>query len=193
MAGLPQNTTYDKGFDMAPILNTMKAFGGEIRAKKKALDTSKYDNLTNSIQNRPVSQGNNASINKLGTTTTPYGGQTRYESSHPGIDIANKIGTKIPAFSSGKVTEIVGGQVQGGPGYGNYVIVTDPQGNRWRYSHLNQEYVKLGSSINQGQELGEMGNSGQTYSNSGGTGSHLDLRVANAAGKYVNPYDLIKG
>ncbi len=193
MGNLPENTTYDKGFDMAPILNTMKNIGGEIRSRKKDLDTSKYDNLTSSIQNRPIPQGNNASINKLGTITTKFGGQTRYENFHPALDIGNKIGTKIPAFSSGKVTEIVGGQVQGSPGYGNYIIVTDPQGNKWRYSHLNQEYVKLGSSISQGQELGEMGNSGQTYSNSGGTGSHLDLRTQNPTGKYVNPYDLLNG
>jgi replicative DNA helicase Mcm len=31
------------------------------------------------------------------------------------------------------------------------------------------------------------GNSGQTYSNSGGTGSHLDLRIVDAFNRYVNP------
>ena len=51
-------------------------------------------------------------------------------------------------------------------------------------------YVKAGQKISKGQQLGIMGASGNTYSTSGGTGSHLDLRLwklVNGKKQYVNP------
>ena len=50
---------------------------------------------------------------QLGTITTQWGNSTRYEKFHPGIDIANKIGTPIPAFAGGTVTNIITGKVHG--------------------------------------------------------------------------------
>lgn len=124
---------------------------------------------------------------QLGTTTVPYGGSTRYEKFHPGIDVANKIGTQIPATVGGKVTEVQTGQVKGSPGFGNYVIVEDPYGSKHRYSHLYQSFVKPGQYIPRGASLGTMGSTGQTYSLHGGTGSHLDYRIRDIYNRYVNP------
>jgi murein DD-endopeptidase MepM/ murein hydrolase activator NlpD len=145
---------------------------------------SKYQPLVSSVRE-------GSKIGPVGTVTTPYMGSTRYEAQHPGIDIANKTGTPIRAFSSGKVTSVSGGQSQGSPGYGNSIIVTDAQGNQHRYSHLAQEYVKVGQPVNRGSLLGQMGNSGQSYSVSGGTGTHLDYRVRDIYNKYVNPLRFI--
>ena len=128
----------------------------------------------------------------LGVRTTPYGGSTRVENVHPGIDIANKIGTPIPAFTGGVVSQVVDGKKQDMKGgYGNYVIVTDPNGNQHRYSHLSGDFVQVGQKVTQGQKIGEMGNTGAAYSTSGGTGSHLDYRIKSAAGKYLNPNSYI--
>jgi len=125
---------------------------------------------------------------QLGTISTPYGGSTRYEKFHPGVDIANKIGTPINAFAGGKVTEVDTGFKQGDKGFGNRVIVQDAQGNKHFYSHLYKSYVKVGDIVNPGSLLGQMGATGQTYSLSGtGTGSHLDYRVSDAWNKYMNP------
>ena len=126
-------------------------------------------------------------LNKLGALTTGYNGSTKFEGTHPGIDIANKIGTPIPTYAGGTVLESVTGKKQGDKGYGNYILVQDAQGNKWRYSHLYQNYVKSGTVLKPGQILGTMGNSGSTYSNSGGTGSHLDLRIRDAYNNYINP------
>lgn len=123
----------------------------------------------------------------LGVVTTPFGGSTRGEGFHPGIDIANTIGTQIPAFTSGKVVEITTGKKQGDKAFGNYIVIQDDNGNKWRYSHLKDEYVRIGQSVPQGTPIATMGNSGNTYSESGGTGSHLDLRIINAYNKYVDP------
>jgi murein DD-endopeptidase MepM/ murein hydrolase activator NlpD len=135
---------------------------------------------------------NGSIVSGVGNVTTPYGGSTRVEKNHPGLDIANKIGTPIPAFSGGRVVDESVGHRQGEANGGNYVVIKDNQGNEHRYSHLNQAEVKPGDVVQPGQEIGKMGNSGASYSNSGGTGSHLDYRIKNAYGKYVNPYTYIK-
>lgn len=122
-----------------------------------------------------------------GTLTTNYGESTKYEKVHPGIDIAGKQGTNIPAMKSGKVV----GVENKNTGFGNSILVQDAQGNVWRYSHLKQNFVKTGQTIQAGQSIGTMGNTGNSYSSSGGDGSHLDLRVSSAAKKFLNPLSLI--
>jgi murein DD-endopeptidase MepM/ murein hydrolase activator NlpD len=130
---------------------------------------------------------------KLGAMTTGWGDSTRYEKFHPAVDIANKPDTPIPTFAQGTVTAVETGKKQGDNGYGNTVIVTDAQGNKHRYSHLHQVYVKIGDQVGKGQEIATMGNSGSTYSPSGkGTGTHLDYRIVDARNKYVNPYNYFK-
>lgn len=147
-----------------------------------------YPNVTNTVSNvsapKAPSYKNGTS---LGTVTVKPGGSTRYEKVHPGIDIANAIGTQLPAFTGGAVTEVKTGQVQGSPAYGNYVIITDKDGNKHRYSHMSNSLVKVGDQVTEGQIIGGMGNTGQTYSLSGGDASHLDYRILNAYGKYVDP------
>lgn len=127
----------------------------------------------------------------LGSKTVDYGGSTHYESTHPGIDIANKIGTPIKAFAPGVVTEVVTGKKQGDNGFGNYIIVTDAYGGKHRYSHLSQSFVRVGDKVSPGKPVASMGNTGSTYSESGGTGSHLDYRIKDAAGRYQNPYQYL--
>jgi len=131
-------------------------------------------------------------FSNLGKMTVPYGGSTRYEKMHPGVDIANAIGTPIGAFAGGTVSQVVGGKKQGDKGFGNYVVVTDPQGGKHRYSHLAQSFVKVGTPIKKGQTIGFMGNTGQTYSESGGDSSHLDYRIKDAFSKYQNPFTYLK-
>lgn len=133
------------------------------------------------------------SLTKLGVITTPYGGGTTQEPVSPGVDIANKIGTPIPSTTKGTVTEVSYGHAPKENNYGNYVIVTDPQGNKHRYSHLHKGYVQVGQKVNAGQKIGELGNTGATYSASGkGDGANLDYRIVSAYGKYVNPMTYLK-
>ncbi len=175
----------------AALANEMGNIMSRLPKKKKpAPDFSAYKGITDSI-NKSYPGPKAGSSSSLGTVTVPYGGSTRYEKFHPGVDIGNKIGTPIPAFASGKVTDVQRGKVQGDKGYGNYVIITDELGNKHRYSHLSQDFVKLGDYIEKGQTPFRMGNSGSSYSTSGGTGSHLDYRIKNMYDKWVNPSQFI--
>jgi len=175
----PENEVYSK------MAQSAYSLGNSL---PKPVAPRQYNNLANTVKSSTPSSTN------LGVVTTPYGGNTNYEGFHPGVDIANKKGTPIPSFTEGVVTEVREGQTQNPnkPSFGNYVVVKDPQGNLVRYSHLHQSFVKVGEKVNKGFNLGSMGNSGSTYSNSGGDGSHLDLRIKDAFGKYIDPTSFIK-
>lgn len=126
-------------------------------------------------------------LKSLGKITMPYGGATRYEKFHPGVDVANKEGTPIPAMTNGVVTEVTSGHQNGENNYGNQVSVKDDQGNTHYYSHVKNAFVKRGQRVHGGQPIAAMGKTGSAYSPSGGDPTHLDYRVVNAYGKYRNP------
>ena len=140
----------------------------------------------------PDTQGPQIGLQGLGTITTRPNESTRYEKNHPGLDVANKIGTPVRAFEGGTVVGTSRGKKQGQKGYGNFVIVKDRFGNLHRYSHLNTTWMRVGDLIQMGQTLGEMGSTGSTYSLHGGTGSHLDYRVTSAFNQYIDPFRFIK-
>ena len=194
MARLKEQTTFQ------PLENNAFKLGQSLmqfrRRRKPQVNINQYTNLRNVINNalpNTSSYNNTPAYNKireLGQITTPYGGNTNYESFHPGIDIAAPKGTPIKSFTGGKVTNIRTGQgwTPNKPSFGNYIIITTPTGEKLRYSHLYQNFVKLGDQIQPGQEIGSIGGTGSTYSQwRPGPGYHLDLRIKDAYNRYVNP------
>lgn len=93
---------------------------------------------------------------------------------HTGIDIAAEIGTKIVSATEGTV---ILASSQGD--YGNHLKI---QNNDVIivYAHCNKLYVKQGDVIAQGQEIAEVGSTGNT------TGPHLHFEVR-YQNRYVNP------
>ncbi len=131
--------------------------------------------------------------NTLGVLTVPFGGSTRQEQFHPGVDFANEKGTPIPATVNGVVTEADGGHVQGENNFRNSVTIKDANGDSHQFHHLQNINVKQGQQVQQGQPVATMGNTGATYSQSGeGDGTHLDYRIVTAYGKYKNPMTYLK-
>jgi murein DD-endopeptidase MepM/ murein hydrolase activator NlpD len=124
----------------------------------------------------------------LGVVTVPYGGQTREEGFHPGVDVANEIGTPIPAVAGGVVTGVDDGHTQGENNFGNTVEIKDANGDVHQYHHLQGINTRPGQMVRPGQQIATMGNTGSTYSESGkGDGAHLDYRIVTAYGRYRNP------
>ena len=201
MPDLPQNVTYKslRGA-IAPMIKTAQDIGRTLpqpSRKSKRVDVSGYRNLMNQMGNYRTAQSTPATIGNLGSISVPYMGSTKFEpgGTHMGVDIANKMGTPIPAFAGGTVTESVTGKQHGEPGYGNYIKIVDSEGREWRYSHLESNFVPVGARVNKGQIIAGMGATGQTYSthytydptNPNTRGSHLDLRIRDIYGKYLNP------
>lgn len=96
---------------------------------------------------------------------------------HTGIDIARVIGTKIIAAMEGTV-ELVSSQ----GAYGNHLKITNGEISTL-YAHCNKIYVKEGDYIDQGQEIAEVGETGNV------TGPHLHFEIRRN-NQYVDP-DLI--
>lgn len=111
-----------------------------------------------------------------GDVSSPYGLRWGGSDFHPGIDIANDMGTPICATADGTVT--VAGWNSGG--YGNMVDIDHGNGITTRYGHAMQVLVSEGQTVRRGQVIALMGSTG--YS----TGPHVHYEVR-LNGQAVNP------
>jgi murein DD-endopeptidase MepM/ murein hydrolase activator NlpD len=91
-----------------------------------------------------------------------------YWGGHPAIDIAGDIGSSVTAADGGYVV-LAGGGWNGG--YGNHVIIDHGNGFTTLYAHLTSIFVSPGMTVSKGQEIGTIGNTGNS------TGPHLHLEV----------------
>lgn len=96
---------------------------------------------------------------------------------HTGIDIAANEGTIFIASMEGTV-ELVSSEGD----LGNHIKITNGE-VATVYAHCSKIYVKEGEKINQGQKIGEVGQTGNA------TGPHLHFEIKKD-GRYVDP-DLI--
>ena len=107
-----------------------------------------------------------------GHRNEPFTGLRKF---HNGIDIANQRGTSVVAAMSGTVVKA------GYNGnYGRYLILRHADGFQTLYAHLDQALVTVGDRIRQGQQVGEMGNTG--YSSA----DHLHFSIF-LNGAHVDP------
>lgn len=88
------------------------------------------------------------------------------------VDIANVCGTPILAAAEGLVIDA--SIDDWSSGYGNYVLIEHPTGVRSRYAHLRKTDASIGDYLEQGEVIGEMGESGEA------TGCHLHFEVEGA-------------
>ncbi len=100
-----------------------------------------------------------------GVLTSGYG--WRWGRMHKGIDIAGPIGTPIVAAAPGVVT--YAGWDDGG--YGILVEIEHLDGSITRYAHNNRILVREGQQVEQGQQISEMGSTGNS------TGPHLHFEI----------------
>jgi murein DD-endopeptidase MepM/ murein hydrolase activator NlpD len=101
----------------------------------------------------------------------------RWGRMHRGIDIAGPVGTPIQAAADGVV--IVAGWSSGG--FGNLVEIRHSDGTVTRYAHNSRMSVSVGQTVRQGQQIAEMGSTGNS------TGSHLHFEIRPGGGGAVNP------
>ncbi len=111
----------------------------------------------------------------FGRLTQPF----RYY--HPGIDIANHDGGQILAADAGEV--VVAGWAN--TGYGNHIIIDHKNGYHSLYAHLSTVGVAVGTRVNRGTVIGQMGSTGRS------TGTHLHFEIRMASGN-VEPLGYLK-
>ncbi len=94
---------------------------------------------------------------------------------HTGTDVGASQGAPVWAAKSGKV---ILAEYNGG--YGNCVIISHGNGVTTLYGHMSAILVSVGSSVEQGQQIGRVGSTGNS------TGPHLHFEVL-IDGNPVNP------
>lgn len=119
-----------------------------------------------------------------GVITSKYGAREAVFSNvdpyHTGLDIANKLGTKVISAAQGIVTKVENNNKY----YGNFVEVTEKE-VIFKYAHLDSISVKLGNKLNQKDIIGLMGSTGMS------TGSHLHFEIR-VNDRTVNPEEIVK-
>ncbi|MFA6508125.1 MAG: M23 family metallopeptidase [Treponemataceae bacterium] len=112
----------------------------------------------------------------FGWRNDPFTGVRRF---HAAIDLAAPLGTPVHASMDGRVSVVGYNSV-----YGKYIILTHQDGYQTWYAHLNEYRTEKGSSVKQGQRIGDVGNTG--YS----TGSHVHFAVFKN-GRAMNPLSFL--
>jgi len=88
------------------------------------------------------------------------------------VDLANSCGTPIMASASGDV--IISRSSGWNAGYGNYVVISHPNGTQTLYAHLSSNIVSVGWHVVQGQVIGYIGTTGKS------TGCHVHFEIRGA-------------
>ncbi len=136
------------------------------------------------------------------TITTWY--EYRWGSFHAAIDIYVGFGSPIYAANNGTVVatsnNCVRGDTRCNGGRGNYVIINhNIAGYYTQYMHLNSVTVKPGQTVERGQKIATMGNTGSVvptppYGSYSYAGTHLDFGVwigmPYQGGHTINPMNL---
>lgn len=92
----------------------------------------------------------------------------RYWGGHAAIDLGGWTGAPVKAADGGYVAVATGGW---NGGYGNHIIIDHGNGFVTLYAHLNSIFVKPGESVARGQQIGSLGNTGNS------TGPHLHFEI----------------
>jgi murein DD-endopeptidase MepM/ murein hydrolase activator NlpD len=114
----------------------------------------------------------------FGQRMDPFSGEGAF---HPGVDIADAMGTDVVATGDGLVIE-----AEPDAGYGRSILIDHGDGITTRYAHLGRIFVVVGEQVKQGEIIGAIGMSGRT------TGPHLHYEVR-IHGTPVNPGRFLHG
>lgn len=110
-------------------------------------------------------------ISKPVTVTSEFGYRihpiTGAYSLHNGIDLVNGNAT-TPIFAAAAGEVVIAGSYP--DWYGNYVVIKHADGLYTGYAHQSQLRVSVGDTVNQGQQIGNMGTTGPS------TGPHLHFQ-----------------
>lgn len=114
-----------------------------------------------------------------GTLSSTFGYRDFDSSFHKGIDLAASEGTPTYAAAAGTVT-IAGWSDSAG----NWVVISHGNGLVTKYMHHSALAVSAGQYVEKGQQIGYVGNTGNSF------GAHLHFQVE-LNGTAVNPYSYL--
>lgn len=159
--------------DLKNLVQELKAAANERENSLLNLKSSLTEKKERIAATPSIWPTNGEVTSRFGWRSSPWGSGSG--DWHPGIDIANDMGTPIIAAADGTV---VSSSWYGG--YGNMVEIDHGNGIITIYGHNSQNLVTPGQQVKKGQLIAHMGSTG--YS----TGPHLHYEIR-VNGTAVNP------
>ncbi|MFJ4840457.1 M23 family metallopeptidase [Streptomyces sp. NPDC088746] len=101
----------------------------------------------------------------------PYAWKPDGVGRHTGQDFAARSGAPVVAVVGGTIAWSNGG----GGAYGQWIGLAAENGHVYTYCHLSQRQVKAGQKVRAGEQLGKVGNTGNS------TGPHLHFEMSKGA------------
>ncbi len=114
-----------------------------------------------------------------GTLSSTFGYRDFDSSFHKGIDLAASEGT--PTYAAAAGTVMIAGWSDSA---GNWVVISHGDGLVTKYMHHSALAVSAGQTVEKGQQIGYVGNTGNSF------GAHLHFQVE-LNGTAVNPYSYL--
>lgn len=154
-------------------------------------EEKKEENMEQQVQNLSQEEQDIQNVKKTSTFIKPIDGKItsafgrrdeatgRVPKNHTGTDIAANMGTKIKSATDG---EVVLASDEGD--YGKHLKIQIGEVSII-YAHCNTLYVKQGEKVVQGQEIAEVGSTG----NSTGPHLHFEIRISE---RIVNPQNILE-
>ena len=168
------------GVSLTALLDSNEVEGSTITPGQRLLipDVGLSENARNRVLGQLfVTPARGRITSGYGYRNDPFTGLRKF---HNGIDIANQRGTPVVAAMSGTVAKA------GYNGnYGRYLILRHAEGFQTLYAQLDKTLVAVGDRIRQGQQVGEMGNTG--YSSE----DHLHFSIF-LDGAHVDPTEHLR-
>lgn len=169
---------YEENTSLRAMIRKTLDTTGSLDKKMQSLEESwleKYERLTPLPTKPPLAAGYGLSSN-FGERMDPI---TNKPAFHPGIDFNAKPGTPVLAAGSGTVIK-----AKRDPELGNVIEIRHTEGFTSLYAHCQKLLVELGDTVNRGQLIAEVGNTGRS------TGPHLHFSVYRN-GILLNPMDVL--
>jgi len=136
------------------------------------------DRYLDAIQNVPLGAPVPGVLtSRFGRRNDPINGKSAY---HRGVDIRGRMGSDVMATAAGTVVT-----QNYDKGNGRYVVLDHGNGFKTKYAHLKKSLVQKGETVERGQIIGLVGNSGRS------TGPHVHYEI-HYDGKIVNPTRFVR-
>ena len=178
-----QGGPYPQAPTIADVRNTLNNIENKMSGQRNNMQQLKLELQKAIVMKRQQIAISNQTISitpsiwpSQGVVSSPYGLRWGGSDFHPGIDIANDMGTPIRATADGTVS--VAGWNSGG--YGNMVDIDHGNGVMTRYGHASYVVVTAGQHVKRGQIIAYMGSTGFS------TGPHVHYEVR-INGQAVDP------
>lgn len=136
------------------------------------------DRYLDAIQNVPLGAPIPGVITStFGQRIDPINGRQAF---HQGVDIRGPLGSDVKATAEGTVTVQNYDKVNG-----RYIVLDHGNGFRTKYGHLKKSLVQKGDTVERGQLIGLVGNSGRS------TGPHVHYEI-HYGDRIVNPIRFVR-